>query len=206
MSGAGWRKRVAARVFVTATELDEYVDRKRRLLGDLTGDVLEIGPGDGRNLRYFRPDVRWVGLEPNPILYPYIRDAAAGLGREVELVDGVAGAIPLPDASVDAVVATLVLCSVPDQRAALAEVRRVLRPGGRYVFIEHVAAPRGSAARWVQRLARPACGCLADGCRPDRETLGAIESAGFATVQAESFRVAKAAGALAPHIAGFATR
>lgn len=180
-------------------------DRKRALFGPLSGTVVEIGPGTGANLPYFGPDVRWVGVEPNPYARARLRAEAQRLGRAVDLRDGTAAATGLPDASADAVVGTLVLCSVPDVDAALREALRLLRPGGRYVFVEHVAAPRGSGWRRVQTAVRPAWAVLADGCRPDRETGAAIQRAGFAEVRLDRFE-GPAPHLVRPHIAGVAVK
>jgi ubiquinone/menaquinone biosynthesis C-methylase UbiE len=178
-------------------------DRKRALLGDLSGDVLEIGPGTGVNFAYLPRSVRWIGVEPNAYLRERLRAEAARGGLSAELHAGTAERLPLPDRSVDAVVSTLVLCSVPDVDAVLEEVRRVLRPGGRFVFVEHVGAPPGTWLRAIQRLVRPLWR-VGGGCHPDRDTLAAIERAGFADLRAERFRVA--AGLVSPHVAGVATR
>lgn len=179
-------------------------ERKRALLAPLHGCVVEIGPGAGVNLHSFAPDVQWIGIEPNPWLHPYLRQEAARLGRSIELRSGTAGAIDLPDASADAVVSTLVLCSVSDPARVLQEVLRVLKPGGRFVFLEHVAAPRGSGLRHLQRLLRPGWRVIADGCRPDRETWTAIEQAGFRRVEIEHFR--GPIPVIRPHIAGMAEK
>jgi SAM-dependent methyltransferase len=114
--------------------------RKRTLFGNLHGDVLEIGPGAGPNLGYFQADVRWVGVEPNPFMHPHLLKTLRALGRpagqfRVEGGDPDGVRLPTGDASMDAVVATLVLCSVPDPQASLQEILRVLKPGGRFVFI-----------------------------------------------------------------------
>jgi ubiquinone/menaquinone biosynthesis C-methylase UbiE len=115
--------------------------------------------------------------------------------------------LAVDDESVDAVVCTIVLCSVRDLSATLGEIRRVLRPGGRFVFMEHVAAPRGTGLRRVQRLLRPVWQFLADGCTPDRETDAAIRAAGFSHVEIERFRLPREVSVLAgPHIAGEAVR
>jgi SAM-dependent methyltransferase len=179
-------------------------ERKRELLGPLRGTVLEIGPGTGTNLAYFAPEVRWLGIEPNPQMERYLLREAERLGRGVEVRDGTVERLDLMDASVDAVVSTLVLCSVPNQARALAEVRRVLRPGGRFVFLEHVAAARGTWLRRVQRVVRPAWRLLGDGCYPDRETWQAIARAGFAEVVLEQFQLPLPI--MAPHVAGWAQR
>lgn len=179
-------------------------ERKRALLAPLRGRVVEIGPGAGANLRSFSPDVAWIGIEPNPWLHPYLREEAARLGRSIDVRSGRAEALDLPDASVDAVVSTLVLCSVSDPAGVLQEVLRVLKPGGRFVFLEHVAAPRGSGLRCLQRVLRPGWRVIADGCRPDRETWTAIEQAGFRRVDLEHFR--GPIPVIRPHIAGFAEK
>ncbi|KHG66617.1 methyltransferase [Thermus sp. 2.9] len=175
---------------------------RRKLLGGLAGTVLEIGPGTGVNLAYLPDGVYWIGLEPNPYFHPHLRRALSLRGLSGDVLLGQAEAIPLPEGSVEAVVATLVLCSVEDPRRALAEILRVLKPGGRFVFLEHVAAPRGSGLRWAQDLLCPLWAFLGDGCHPNRETLALIREAGFARVEAASF--ALPLPLVAPHVAGVA--
>lgn len=182
-------------------------ERKRALLGGLSGTVLELGPGTGASLAHLAKDVRWIGCEPNVHMHPALLRRAREAGLAAELRTDRAEALGLPDESVDAVLATLVLCSVPDAAAVLAEVRRVLRPGGRFVFLEHVAAPRGSSLRLVQRLLRPAWRLLGDGCTLDRETESALRAAGFRRLELEAFRLPRrAAWLIAPHVAGSATK
>lgn len=177
---------------------------KRELLGGLEGTVLELGPGTGANLAYYGSRVRLIGVEPNPHMHPYLRREAAQRGRPIEIRHGRAERLDLADASVDAVVATLVLCSVDDPEAALAEVRRVLKPGGRFVFLEHVAAPPGTWRRRLQRAVQPVWTFLGEGCRPDRETWLAIGRAGFREVTAEHFELP--VPIVWPHIAGWALK
>ncbi|MEP0547275.1 MAG: class I SAM-dependent methyltransferase [Rhodothermales bacterium] len=209
---AGVRAGLAARWFAwllshgEGFDRDLYGERKRALLGGLSGTVVEIGPGAGVNLPYYAAGVRWIGVEPNVHFHERLRRAAERHGIEADVLGGVAEHLPVPDASADAVVSTLVLCSVTDLDAALAEVRRVLKPGGRFVFVEHVAAPEGSLLRRVQRIVKPAWGVIADGCRPDRETGHVIERAGFADVQIERFDAAMPLPVVRPHIAGTARR
>jgi ubiquinone/menaquinone biosynthesis C-methylase UbiE len=179
--------------------------RKRTLLGAIEGRVLEIGPGGGVNFEFYAATVvEWIGLEPNPYAHERLRAAAAAHGVPARVIDGSAESIPLADASVDAVVSTLVLCSVTDQQRVLSEILRVLRPGGRFVFVEHVAAPRGSLLRRVQRVVRAPWRVAGGGCEPDRETWRAVEDAGFRQVAAEHFRVGLPV--VSPHVAGVAER
>lgn len=179
--------------------------RKRALLAGLRGRVVEVGPGGGVNFEFYAASaVEWIGVEPNPFAHARLRAAAAVHRIDATLVEGTAASIPLPDASVDAVVSTLVLCSVPDQDAALAEIRRILRPRGRFVFVEHVAAPRGSLLRRLQRAVRGPWRLAGGGCEPDRETWAAIERAGFERVQLEHFGLPLPV--VSPHVAGVAER
>ena len=177
-----------------------YGSRKRALLGGLGPVVVEIGAGVGVNAEYFDAGTRWRVVEPNGFMHDDLTRAADAHGLALDLIAGTADALPFPDGSADAVVSTLVLCSVSDPSAALAEARRVLRPGGRFVFVEHVGAPQGSWLRRLQRAFRAPWGIIADGCRPDRDTEALIRAAGFADVTVERFRLPL--GLVAPHIAG----
>jgi SAM-dependent methyltransferase len=181
-----------------------YGDRKRQLFADLKGTVVEIGPGTGVNLPYLPDHIRWIGLEPNPHMHDLLRPKLEGREIEAELRTNPAQATGLPDASVDAVISTLVLCSVPHLDETLAEIRRILRPGGRLYFIEHVAAEPGRWLRWLQSGIRPIWQPLADGCRPDRDTGTALERAGFTEVNVERFD--SGLPVVAPHIIGTAVR
>lgn len=199
-----WYKRLQVAMLATGcARYDRSVEPlKRELLAPLRGRVLEIGPGAGANLPYYASGITWIGVEPNPYAHDALRREAERRGLRAELHAGVAERLPVGDASVDAVVSTLVLCTVPDVPGALAEVRRVLRPGGRFVFIEHVAAEPGTRTRRLQRLVKPAWRVLADGCHPDRDTAAAIERAGFTSVTLRRLRMP--VPVVGPHVAGVA--
>lgn len=184
-----------------------YGDRKRALFAGLEGTVLEIGPGSGINLRYYPAGIQWIGVEPNPHMHPYIQKKANMLNLDVTVLADTAETMAIAPASVDAVVSTLVLCSVPDVNATLTEIQRVLKPGGRFYFIEHVAAPEGTFLRKAQRGIRPLWKLLADGCHPDRTTHHLLETAGFSDVRYDHFDVVAAPVPITrPHIIGVATR
>lgn len=203
---ASWFQRMFASAMASSakTQAPNYEVHKRRLFSDLHGDVLEIGPGTAPNLTYYPKDVRWIGIDPNPAMLPYAHEEAQRLGMSVQLREGQAEQLGVPDESVDAVVSTLVLCSVHDQHEVLQEIKRVLKPGGRFVFIEHVAAPQKTGLRFLQRIIKPLWRSLTEGCHPDRETWTAIEQAGFSRVQIDHFRLNLPI--VGPHIAGYAVK
>ena len=181
-----------------------YGDHKRRLFADLEGTVVEIGPGTGVNLPYLPPGLRWIGVEPNPHMHDYIRERLQGRDLDATLRTDSAQDTRLPDESVDVVISTLVLCSVPDVAATLAELRRILRPGGRLLFIEHVAAEQHTPLCWFQHGIRPLWKMVADGCHPDRDTGALLQRSGFSTVELNHFRIG--VPPVSPHIVGTATK
>ncbi len=180
---------------------DEIDQRKKELLGTLRGTVVEIGPGAGANLGFYPDHVSLVLVEPNPYMRPYFEEMARQHDVSFEICGGTAEDLDLSDASADFVVSTLVLCSVDDPEVALQEVLRVLKPGGRFIFLEHVAAPHGTTTRKWQGRLRGFWRRICDGCTLDRETWIVIEEAGFATCEIEHFE-AEDAPLVKPHIAG----
>lgn len=172
----------------------------------MRGTVLEIGAGEGANFGFLDESVEWIGLEPDAGDVEELTAKAARWGREREPLVASAESIPLPDESVDGVLATLVFCSVGDPSAALAEVRRVLRPGGELVFVEHVAARPGSVLRWVQGAASPLSSRLDRGCRFDRETVASIRSSGLEVVELHEYRLPSGLGFTIPYAAGRARK
>lgn len=156
-----------------------FGEDKRRLFAELGPRVVEIGPGAGANLPYYPEGLELIGIEPSVHMQARLRAKAEALGVPME-VRGLKGeAIDVPDESVDAVVATLLLCSVEDPAAVVREAMRVLRPGGKYVFIEHVAAPPRSPLRLAQALFFRPHKWLFEGCHTNRETGKILEAAGF---------------------------
>jgi ubiquinone/menaquinone biosynthesis C-methylase UbiE len=191
-----------------ASNVDPYnamvEDRKRTLLNNLRGNVVEIGAGTGSNFAFYSSGVQWLGIDPNPAMFSHVKQEAQRRGMTVELCEGRSEALPVPTASVDAVVCTLVLCSVRDPSESLQEVLRVLKPNGQFVFIEHVAAARKTGLRRLQGIVRPVWRLWSAGCCPDRETWTTIECAGFSQVHIEHFKLGL--WLVGPHIAGFAVK
>jgi ubiquinone/menaquinone biosynthesis C-methylase UbiE len=178
--------------------------RRAALLGDLDGEVLEVGAGTGANLAHYRQAGTVVACEPDPAMRKRLAAKLAAAPVPVELSDAPAEALPFADASFDVVVCTLVLCTVPDPAVALAEVARVLRPGGRLAFLEHVRA-EGRLATWQDRLT-PVQVWLAGGCHPNRDLEAAITAAGFTLGPLERFEPSPNSPLTRPFIQGTATR
>jgi ubiquinone/menaquinone biosynthesis C-methylase UbiE len=168
-----------------------FGDGRQWICAQATGEVLEVAIGTGRNLPYYPDDVRLTGVDFSPAMLARARRQAEKLGRQVDLRLGDAQALDLPDASFDTVVCTLSLCAIPDHRRAVAEMKRVLRPGGRLLLLDHVAAaPRSvRAIQWLLELAarplaeehlrrRPLLQVQAEGFqveRRERSKLGIVE-------------------------------
>jgi ubiquinone/menaquinone biosynthesis C-methylase UbiE len=155
------------------------VPYRRRIVPAAEGRVLELGIGAGANLPLYSTAVREViGLEPSAKLLEMAREAARPLARPIELLESSAETIPLEDASVDTVVSTWTLCSIPDVTRALAEVRRVLSPSGQFLFVEHGRSPDANVRRWQDRLT-PIWKRLAGGCHLNRAISELLQDAGF---------------------------
>jgi ubiquinone/menaquinone biosynthesis C-methylase UbiE len=201
---ASVRERVDAAVFdFLGRRFDNhFVPARRALLAHTRGRVLEIGSGTGFSIQHYPPGLEELVLtEPGPLLLARARRRAAELRREVTFVEAPAERLPFEDDAFDTVVSMLVLCSVPDQLRALREIRRVLKPDGRFLFVEHVRSDDPGIARWQDRLERP-WGVVAMGCHPNRRTLEAIETAGFELEHLERGRLPKSAPIVRPMVTG----
>lgn len=179
---------------------------RRELVAGLAGRVVEVGPGNGINFEHYPATVgELAAVEPEPYLRARAEATARTVALSVRVLDGTAAALPVDDGSADAVVVAGVLCSVPDQAAALAEFKRVLRPGGELRFYEHVRSRRPSFARYQDAVAL-VWPRLMGGCRPNRTTLAAIERAGFRVERCRGFPFPQDARAypVAPRILGVA--
>ena len=187
--------------------LDAYINatlrrHKRRVLADLPETVVEIGPGVGANLRYIDRGAAVIAIEPNRYMHPQLIARADRLGVHLELLESSAEQTGLPDNSADAVISSLVLCSVGDPATALAEIRRILRPGGTFRFLEHVAAADGTPTRIVQRILRRPWGWVFEGCSCERNLESLIRAAGFSEVDIERYRIHSPFLPFNTHIAG----
>ncbi|MFC4950256.1 class I SAM-dependent methyltransferase [Pseudonocardia sp. GCM10023141] len=177
---------------------------KRRVFAELPRTVVEIGSGVGANLRHLQPGSTLVAIEPNVPMHQRLRAAAERHGVRLDLRERVAEHTGLPDRSVECVISSLVLCTVADPAAVLAEVRRILAPGGTFRFVEHVAARAGTPTRILQRVLRRPWAWTFEGCSCERDLAAVLHAAGFARLEIEPYRLHSPFIGFNTHIAGVA--
>jgi SAM-dependent methyltransferase len=178
---------------------------KARAFACLPTNVVEVGPGVGANLRYLPTGARLIAIEPNPYMHARLGRAARRHGIQLDIRSVVGERIDLPDSSAEAVISSLVLCTVRDPGAVLAEILRVLQPGGRFSFAEHVVASPRTPTRFVQRVLRRSWAWAFEGCSCERDLAHLIASAGFRDVQIWPYRIHSPFIPFNCHIAGTAT-
>ena len=202
------RRRLFAALYDRASKGSEAAglrEERRRLLAAAEGATIEIGAGTGLNLEHYPEAVtRLVLAEPDRHMASRLRRRAAELGRAAEVIDAPAERLPFADATFDTAVVTLVLCSVPHQEVALAEIARVLKPHGLLLFLEHVRSDDPAVARRQDRI-KPLYRTMA-GCNPNRDTLAAIESSTLTVESVRHGEVPKAPSFGRPMIVGSARR
>lgn len=193
--------------FMAATEEAGLGARRAELLAGAHGAVIELGSGTGVNLEHYPASGidELVLVEPEEPMARRLERRAANSQLPTRVVRAPAEELPLPDASFDVAVCTLVLCTVADQQRALAELRRVLKPGGRLLFLEHVRAKDLKLARWQDRL-HPLWVRFGHGCHCNRATVQAMRDAGFVVGELEHDRIPKAPAIVRPMAVGSAQR
>ncbi|OAY70737.1 Methyltransferase-like protein 7A [Ananas comosus] len=191
-------------------EIAGYKEKLFSYLTDKSKNILELGVGTGPNFKYYATinDLTVIGVDPNKQMEKYARSAAVAARlpeTSFSFIRGVAEALPVRENTMDAVIGTLVLCSVKDVDTALREVKRVLKPGGLYVFIEHVAARDGSLLRFVQGTLDPLQQFVADGCHLTRQTGKQISDAGFSSIDLKTAFLSSVS-LISPHVYGIACK
>ena len=190
---------------LASTEEAGLHDRRREVLSQARGATLELGAGTGLNLDLYPEAVTELVLtEPSEHMARRLREHAVGAARPTEVVEAPAEQLPFPDDRFDTVVSTLVLCTVDDQARTLDEVARVLKPGGRLLFLEHVRSSDPGLARWQDRLERP-WGFIGAGCHPNRDTPATIERSSLQVQSLEHGELPKAPPLARPLVSGVAT-
>ena len=185
---SGLRRRAFAKLWESMDgPVDEQIaPAKDDVFADMAGPIVEIGAGHGSNFSRYPEGTHVTAFEPNPYMAQHLADTASSTGIVLDHWTSDLRDAALPSGSVATVVSVLTLCSVPDRAELIAEIHRVLEPGGQFIFIEHIAETTNTRRRWFQRLVRPAWRALCDGCDPYVHTDQLIASAGFARVEATS--------------------
>lgn len=184
-----------------------YGTLKKRLFASLPEKVVELGPGTGANFRYYHPGTIVTAIEPNLMMHGKLRENAKRYGIKLDIHTLQGEHLDLANESADAVVGTLVLCTVGNPQGVLREVYRVLRPGGKFLFIEHVGAPRGTLLRRIQELISRPWKWFFEGCHPDRDTALTLRAAGFSKIELEDFTILELSfNPITHHIAGIAIK
>jgi ubiquinone/menaquinone biosynthesis C-methylase UbiE len=187
-----------------STEEEGLREMRRETLSAASGRTIDIGAGTGANLALYPDSVTELVLaEPDPHMLRKLGPKAEEAGVDAEIVEAGAESLPFEDSSFDTAVFTLVLCTVPDPTAALAEAARVLRPGGRLLFVEHVRSEDAGLARWQDRLERP-WRLFGDGCHCNRDTVAAIEAAPFTVEDVDKAELPKSPPIVRPLVKGSA--
>jgi ubiquinone/menaquinone biosynthesis C-methylase UbiE len=183
-----------------------YGSYKRDLFTNVRGLFVEIGPGTGVNFQYLPPGIDWIGIEPNEAFFEGLEKQAKEKQINFQIRKGDALNIPVQDNGADVVLCTLVLCSVSDPAGVLREIKRVLKPGGKLIFIEHVAAPKHTKLRRLQNIFNPVNRAVADGCNCNRETWTSLQQAGFSQLQLSPVQMKGVFRLHSPHIMGYALK
>ncbi|MBK6413588.1 class I SAM-dependent methyltransferase [Sphingopyxis sp.] len=176
-----WERHGVPRLIKCACSQGQIMKVRSQVVPHASGDVLELGCGGGINMEFYDPArvTSFTGLDPSPELLAMSRAAAQARGMVADIQGGVGEAMPFASGRFDTVVTTFTLCSVADQAAVLAEIRRVLKPGGTALFLEHGAAPDASVAKWQRRI-EPVWKRIGGNCHLTRLISGAYAQAGFA--------------------------
>jgi len=184
----------------------KFGESKKNLFQNHPNTVVEIGSGTGENMRYLRKGTHLIAIEPNVHMHASLKKTADKYGINLEIRSLIGEAIDLDDESCEFVMSTLVLCTVCDLQACLQQIKRILKPGGKFVFIEHVKAKERTFLSLIQNLLhRPWHYCF-EGCHTNRDIQPELESAGFSKLQIENYNLYSAIVPIIPQIRGIAIK
>jgi SAM-dependent methyltransferase len=208
MKKVNFRKRFFAWILKKSETINHiiYEPYKKVLFRNIRGLVVEIGPGTGVNFPYLQEGTEWIGIEPNEALYEILKTKARERKINARLLSDKSAHIPLDDNSIDVIISTLVLCSVENPRETLSEIKRILKPNGKLILIEHVASQAHTGLLFMQNLLNPLIRIFADGCNCNRRTWLDIEEIGFSSVEIRHLNLKGTLFVHKPHIVGYAVK
>ena len=180
-----YARAILPRLIHAGMRQDLFLPYRQRLVRQAEGRVLEIGFGSGLNVPYYATALAIIGLDPSHLALSMARNSVQTVSRPIALIEASAETIPLARHSVDTIVSAWTMCSIPDVARALGEVRRVLKPSGRLLFVEHGRSPDASVAKWQDRLT-PIWKHVAGGCHLNRAVAPLVEQAGFSIERLET--------------------
>lgn len=191
--------------------IDGYVNylfgsSKRALLKEHPSTVVEIGSGTGTNMRYLKRGTTLIAIEPNIYMHKNLRKSADKYGIHLEIKTQIGEAIDLPNDSYDFVISTLVLCTVENPRQCVHQIQRILKPGGTFVFIEHVKAKDGSLLSFIQNMIHKPWHWFFEGCHTNRDTRTLLETSGFSSLDIEAYNSYSPFIPIIPQIRGMAVK
>ena len=191
--------------------IDDYMNwlfgtAKTNLFKNHPDTVVEIGSGAGANMRYLRKGTKLIAIEPNIHMHANLKRSAKKYGIELEIKSLVGEAIDLPDNSCDFVVSTLVLCTVENPQQCVEQIKRILKPDGLFVFIEHVKAKEKTPLAWIQNLVHRPWHWFFEGCNTNRDTANLLKSSGFSALNIEEYNLYSPFIPIIPQIRGKATK
>jgi SAM-dependent methyltransferase len=208
MKKANFRKRFFAWILKKSEKINHiiYDPYKKVLFRNISGLVVEIGPGSGVNLPYLPRGTHWIGIEPNKALHETLLSKARKRGINGKLISDNSSRIPLADKIADVFICTLVLCSVKNPQETIAEIKRILKPNGKLILIEHVASSTQRGLLFMQNIINPFLKIFADGCNCNRRTWLDIEESGFSRMEIRRINIKGTLFIHKPHIVGYALK
>ncbi|MGX1929608.1 class I SAM-dependent methyltransferase [Flagellimonas sp. 2504JD4-2] len=180
-----------------------YKKKKERLFGSISGTLVEIGSGAGANFKYLKDVDQVIAVEPNPYMHASLQESADKRNIKLQINPCSAEEITIESNSVDTVISTLTLCTIKNEKRALDEIKRILKPNGKFIFIEHVSAKKGSLVKFIQWLIRKPWFWLFEGCHTHKDIASSIQNAGFSKVNITRFKFISPFIPIIPQISGY---
>lgn len=184
----------------------KYRNIKYNIYANLPNTIVELGPGVGSNMRYYKQNTTLLAIEPNLGMHHLLQKSAQKYKVNLEILNLYADKLPFANSTIDTIVCSLVLCTVEDPILVLNEIKRVLKPGGKFIFLEHVEANKGTLLKWIQDKLHYPWHWFFEGCNLNRDTYNTLIDAGFSNLKIEKLSLKTIFFPIRPHIYGIASK